>query len=480
MPLPRACLAPAVAFVASVFLPSFAVATEPIFNGRDLSGWVQRGGAAPYRVEGGEIIGTAVVNTPNSFLCTERAYGDFVLELEFKVDARLNSGVQIRSECFDAPRTVELGGKTFNLPAGRVHGYQVEIDPDVVRNRLWSGGLYDEARRGWLVPAAGNAAQEAAFSDDGRRTFRPGEWNHLRIEARGDSLRTWLNGSLRADLRDAVTPRGFIALQVHSIKDASLAGAEVRWRNLRLTELAPGDVLPANTLTDAERAAGWKLLWDGRTNAGWRGAKSPDFPAKGWVMENGELAVLATGGREAAAGGDIITRARYRDFELVLDFKLSPGANSGIKYFCQPNLDPITGTGAKTAVGSAIGLEYQLLDDALHPDGKLGRDGNRTLGGLYDLQPPAAGKPTRPIGEWNTARLVVRGAKVEHWLNGQLILAYERGTPAFRETVAKSKYHAIPGFGEWADGHILLQDHGDRVAFRNIKLRGEEAISDKR
>jgi hypothetical protein len=471
----------AAALCAVASLPLRLAAAEPValFNGRDLSGWIQRGGEAKYRVEAGEIVGTSVANTPNSFLCTERTFGDFVLEYEFKVDARLNSGVQIRSECFDAPRTVTLGAKTYTIPAGRVHGYQVEIDPDVQRGRMWSAGLYDEGRRGWLYPAAGNAEQEKAFSAQGRTTFKPGEWNHVRIEARGDSIKTWLNGTPRAEIRDSVTPRGFIALQVHSIKGPELAGTEVRWRNLRLTELAPSAPAPAaahNTLTDAERAAGWKLLWDGRTSEGWRSAKADTFPASGWLMENGELTVLATGGREAAAGGDIITRERYREFELVLDFKISAGANSGIKYFCQPNLDPITGTGAKTTVGSAIGLEYQILDDALHPDGKLGRDGNRTLGGLYDLKAPAATKRPNPIGEWNTARLVVRGAKVEHWLNGDLILSYERGTPAFRELVAQSKYHAIPGFGEWADGHILLQDHGDRVAFRNVKLK---AISSK-
>jgi hypothetical protein len=453
-------------------------AAEPVAlcNGRDLSGWVQRGGQAAYRAEGAEIVGVSVAGTPNSFLCTERTFGDFVLEFEFKVDPRLNSGVQVRSECFDGEREVTLGGRTFRLPAGRVHGYQVEIDPDVARGRLWSAGIYDEGRRGWLFPAAGDAAQESAFSAQGRTTFRPGDWNHVRVEARGDSIRTWLNGVARAEVRDGVTPRGFIALQVHSIKDPALAGAEVRWRHLRLTELPAGpagDEPPPNTLTAAEHAAGWRLLWDGRTAAGWRSAKGGSFPATGWAMDGGELSVLATGGREAAAGGDIVTIGRYRDFELTLDFRLSPGANSGIKYFCQPNLDPITGTGAKAAVGSAIGLEYQLLDDALHPDARLGRDGNRTLGSLYDLQAAAATKRPHPIGAWNSARLVVRGARVEHWLNGERILAYERGTPEFRDLVARSKYHAIPGFGEWADGHILLQDHGDRVSFRNLKLRGD-------
>ena len=155
----------------------------------------------------------------------------------------------------------------------------------------------------------------------------------------------------------------------------------------------------------------------------------------------------------------------------MVDFKITPGANSGIKYFVQPNLDPITGAGAKAGTGSAIGCEFQILDDERHPDAKLGRDGNRTVGSLYDLSPAPTTKPARAIGEWNTARLVVTGKHVEHWLNGVKIVEYERGSDAFRKLVSESKYKSIPGFGEWADGHILLQEHGNRVSFRNIKVR---------
>jgi hypothetical protein len=226
----------------------------------------------------------------------------------------------------------------------------------------------------------------------------------------------------------------------------------------------------ANRLTPQEEAAGWRLLWDGKTSEGWRSAKSETFPAKGWEAKDGVLTVLASGG-PGSAPGDIITRERYVDFELMADFKITKGANSGIKYFVQANLDPINGAGEKAAVGSAIGLEFQILDDARHPDAKAGRDGNRTIGSLYDLIPAAAAKKPNPIGEWNTARILVNGRHVEHWLNGVKLLEYERGSEAFRRLVAESKYKNIPGFGEWPDGHILLQDHGNTVCFRNLKIR---------
>lgn len=226
-----------------------------------------------------------------------------------------------------------------------------------------------------------------------------------------------------------------------------------------------------NRLSAAEKSQGWKLLWDGETTRGWRSARSASFPKAGWMMNDGVLTVLESGGGESAEGGDIVTEERYADFELKLDFKITPGANSGIKYFCQPNLDPITGDGSKTQTGSAIGLEFQILDDEKHPDAQKGRSGNRTMGSLYDLIAANAEKHANPAGQWNSAHIIAKGQRVEHWLNGQQLLEYERSSPEFRATVARSKYNRIPGFGEWKDGHILLQDHGNRVSFRNIKIR---------
>ncbi len=183
-----------------------------LFDGKTLNGWVQRGGKAEYKVKDGTILGSTVPNTPNSFLCTEKSYGDFVLELEFRVHPELNSGVQIRSESLPDYRK------------GRVHGYQVEIDPS---QRGWSGGIYDESRRGWLNDLTQNRAARYAFKQN--------QWNHFRIEAVGNRIRTWINQVPAADLEDSKTSKGFIALQVHGVgkrKDP----ITVQWRNIRIQE----------------------------------------------------------------------------------------------------------------------------------------------------------------------------------------------------------------------------------------------------
>jgi hypothetical protein len=179
-------------------------------------------------------------------------------------------------------------------------------------------------------------------------------------------------------------------------------------------------------------------------------------------MKDGVLSVVETGGAESRAGGDIVTEGTYPAFDLKVEFRLTPGANSGIKYYVDTELNK--------AEGSAIGLEFQLLDDAAHPDAKAGRDGNRTLASLYDLI-PAAGRKTKPIGEWNEARILSTGRHVEHWLNGGKVLEYERGSEEYRKLVAASKYKVWPAFGEKPSGNILLQDHGNRVDFRNVKIK---------
>ncbi|WP_128546117.1 3-keto-disaccharide hydrolase [Larkinella soli] len=222
-----------------------------------------------------------------------------------------------------------------------------------------------------------------------------------------------------------------------------------------------------NTLTNKEKKEGWKLLFDGKTAKGWRGAYKDRFPEGGWSVEDGTLTIAKTDGRESRNAGDIVTEEEFGDFDLTFEFRLTEGANSGLKYYVvehQPK-----------PAGSAYGLEYQVLDDARHPDAKMGRNGNRTAGSLYDLI-PAQNKVVNPIGEWNQARVFSKGSHVEHWLNGRKVVAYERGSEEFRKLVGMSKYSAASynangRFGEAPKGHLLLQDHGDRVSFRNIKIK---------
>jgi len=211
-------------------LPGFAAESEwtNLFNGQNLEGWEQHSGTAKYRAESGEIVGQTVAGSPNSFLCTKREYGDFILEFEFKVAKGMNSGVQFRSQWFTNATEVEVKGKPKKIPADRVHGYQYEIDPSP---RAYTGGVYDEARRAWLFDLKEN---EAA-----RQAFKGGEWNQARIECQGDRIQTWINGVPAVDLRDSMTLKGIIALQVHRIADAKKPGEEVRWRNLRIKELSP-------------------------------------------------------------------------------------------------------------------------------------------------------------------------------------------------------------------------------------------------
>ena len=305
------------------------------------------------------------------------------------------------------------------------------------------------------------------FTKTGRGIFKQGDWNHVRVEAIGDSIKTTLNGTPCASINDGRVASGFIGLQVHGIgKDKAKDGTQVRWRNLRIQEVSGDKPAAQNTLTAEEKAAGWKLLWDGKTTDGWRSARGPQFPKGGWTIANGELVVNETGGAESAAGGDIITVDKYSDFELLVDFKITPGANSGIKFFVDPALNK--------GEGSSIGPEFQILDDERHPDAKLGRNGNRTIGSLYDMITAPKDKKVMPIGEWNQARILSDGKHVTYWLNGEKTVEFERGSDEWRNMVAASKYKVWPNFGELPEGHILLQDHGNKVFFRNIKIRVPE------
>lgn len=219
-----------------------------------------------------------------------------------------------------------------------------------------------------------------------------------------------------------------------------------------------------NTLTKKEIKEGWKLLFDGKTSDGWMLARTKAFPVKGWVIDNGTLHIDTNKeNRQRGDGGDLVTKETFTNFELMVDFMYTEGANGGIKYFV--DIDKEDGRQA------SIGCEFQVLDDQKHPDAKMGKDGNRTLASLYDLIPAKSGKLDNGPNQWNTARIVVNGNKVQHFLNGQMTVEYVRGDDAWRELVAGSKYKSYTGFGEVVNTHILIQDHYDLVYYKNIKIK---------
>ncbi|MDG1711294.1 MAG: DUF1080 domain-containing protein [Flavobacteriaceae bacterium] len=431
---------------------------EILFDGSNLNAFEQLNGDASYEIENNILVGISKLNTPNSFLATKKKYADFILEFDVKIDNGLNSGVQFRSNSF------------AEYQNGRVHGYQCEIETS---DRQWAGGIYDEARLGWLYPLSRNKT--------GQTAFRNGEWNHYRIEAIGDQIRTFVNGIQCANLVDNMTPDGFIAFQVHSIGNKEDDGKKVRWKNIKiLTQFLEKFRNPIstyadeisyldNTLTPNEIRKGYRLLWDGKTALGWKSAKGKTFPKKGWNISEGTLKVEAADGSESENGGDIVTLEKFSNFELSVDFNLTNGANSGIKYFVNTDLNQ--------GEGSAIGLEFQILDDNNHPDAKLGKNGNRTVGSLYDLiraenrTTGGRGKNFKGINTWNNARIVVKNGHVEHWLNHVKVVEFDRFSQVFEALVEKSKYEKWEQFGRWPEGVILLQDHGDKVSFKNIKIR---------
>ncbi|QRR01211.1 3-keto-disaccharide hydrolase [Dyadobacter sandarakinus] len=421
-----------------------------LFNGKDLTGWKQLNGKAKYEVKDGAIVGTSVTDTPNSFLTTEKNYGDFILECELKVDNKLNSGIQIRSL------------STPDYQNGRVHGYQVEIDPS---DRAYSGGIYDEARRGWLYPLD--------LNPDAGKAFKKEAWNKYRIEAIGNSIRTFVNDVPVAHVIDDMTASGFICLQVHAISSKELEGTQVSWKNIRIktTGLKPSPAskirvvnLIPNQLSDAEKSLGFSLLYDGKSADQWKAYQGNDFPSKRWNYQDGTITVSKSDGSET--GNDIVTRKMYGPaFEFAFDFKLTEGANSGVKYF----VDPKFNANGK----SGIGCEYQVLDDEKHPDAKLGKNGNRTLASFYDVIPAERpGNSVKKIGEWNQGRIVVqKDGTVQHFLNGFKVVEYVRGSQQYKDFVAGSKFKGFEGFGLSQEGYLLLQDHGDNVSFRSLKVR---------
>lgn len=373
-----------------------------------LPGWKALGGHAPFTLEDGEIVGRSVAASKNSFLTTLETFGDFILEFDVKTDPRLNTGVMIRSESRPEYRN------------GVVHGYQVEIDPSA---RRWTGGIYDEERRLWLASPAHRPETQA--------TFRPAGWNHLRVEAIGTRIRTWLNGLPAANLVDDVTPRGFFGLQVHDVgPDPANAGMEVRFRDMRVITDDPGrfarpvdaqdeqDFI-ANHLTAERRALGWRLLWDGTGEAGWNG-----WSPGGWWIDEGTI-------RRDATSLPFVAVQRFAAFELEMDVAAEEGAVGGILY-----LDTAIYLLAQGPTGQGIAASGSL-------------DGQVAARNLTDPNPD---KPAmKPAGHWNRVRIRVTGDRIGHWLNGSLLLAMdraaldlpERGTIALMPGQGGMRYRSI-------------------------------------
>jgi Domain of Unknown Function (DUF1080) len=230
--------------------------------------------------------------------------------------------------------------------------------------------------------------------------------------------------------------------------------------------IAPGN--GPNMLTQAELNGGWRLLFEGYTFSGWRGLGYDSVPTAHWRIDNGTIHRIPAGqvarmpDGQPAAGGDLMTVDTFRDFELTFDWKISAAGNSGVKYNVSEELSM-----ANAPNHAALGFEYQVLDDNLHEDNKIP---SHRAGALYDLIAPNASKRLQPVGEWNSSKIVFRGNHGEHWLNGAKVVEYDLGTPLMDSLLAASKYRTIPNFAQRRAGHIVLQDHGDEVFFRNIKI----------
>jgi hypothetical protein len=384
-------------------------AWKPLFDGKSLDGWTRRGGQATYRVDGDCIVGTTAGDTPNTFLCTDRDFADFVLEYDFKIDPKLNSGVQIRSNSAPGYRK------------GVVHGYQVEIDPS---ERGFTCGIYDESRREWL--------QDMSKNETARKAFKQNEWNKVRVEARGDSIRTWLNGVPAADLKDDLTRSGFIGLQVHSTD--SKDPLEVRWRNLRIQDLGDPSRDPPKNAT--------VLLGPSGDVSNWESAKTPGSKIE-WPFANGYLEVKP-------GSGDIVSRPTFNDARLHVEF-------------CVDNNDKEGQANGNSGVYIQRRYEVQILNSA-------GQDpADDICGGIYKVK-AADYNLALPAGQWQTydisfraARFDASGKKTEN----ARVTVYHNGTRIHNNVEIPDKTGG--GQPEAATpGPLLLQDHGNKIRFRNV------------
>lgn len=433
------------ACAAGAALPSPASAAEPglkvLFDGTSTDAWRgYRRDSFPSKgwvVENGAL--KTVVGGDRCDLITKDTFKDFELELEWRVSPGGNSGVM------------------YDVSEGQTETYHTGPEMQVLDDAGHNDGKESKTSAGSLY---------ALVAPVGKALKPVGEYNQARLVKKGSHVEHWLNGKkiveyelgsgalakLIAESKFKDMPRfakegqGHIALQHH--------GQEVWFRNVRIRGVGTkAEPRRPNTLSAAEAKAGWRLLFDGKTTNGWRGFKSKEFPAAVWVVEDGTLKRPAKPGSHG--GSDIITAEAFFDFDLRFEWRIAPAGNSGVKYLVTEDRS------------GPIAHEYQLIDDDKHPDALIGD--HRKTAALYDAL-PATGKTLRPVGEFNASRILLRGRHVEHWVNGNKVLEYELDSDALRAAKAKSKFKDEPGWGTKLKGHILLQDHGDEVAFRSIKI----------
>lgn len=422
---------------------------QNLFNGKDFAGWRELNGKHKWEIKNGVIVGTDVPGQPNGFLCTDKEYEDFILELEVSIDTLMNnSGVQFRSI------------STAEYQNGRVHGYQMEIDP---KPQKWSGSIYEEGgTRHWLYTNELNT--------EGKKAFKNNQWNKYRIECFGNNIRTWVNGIPISHLIDEKFEKGFIGLQLHTNNPNDPPGGnQVRFRNIRIKT---GDISPsppddifvvntvANNLSPQEKRIGYVLLWDGKTTNGWINAKNSANTITSWNVNNDALCFIDSKTQTASRSHDIMTTKQFALFILKFDFRIAKGTNSGVKYFVDIR------EGKKKAIAT---LEYQIVDDSI-----AGISGNNVLGSMTGILAPLV--PTnkifyqRKIGDWNQAILKVFRNHVEYWLNGFKILDFEGVSPEYRELIAKTKIGSLMPFGTNSKGNIILEGSTGEVCFRSLKI----------
>lgn len=380
-----------------------------LYNGENLDGWTPLGGTCTFEASGDSIIGTTVKGSPSTYLSTTRDdYTDFIFTVEVKWEVDGNSGVMFRAQS-------KPGDK-----GEIVYGPQAEME-GLENGRGWSGGLYGQSAGGWLYPLWLDDHKEV------RDALKAGEWNRLTIKAVGKNIKTWVNGIPAANYKTDKYFKGFFSLQVHSGNKG-----KIHFRNIKVKEIERKKKAPLTDLFENGDFSAWTKTGGGPVG-------------KGWSIEDGVII------RDGLLPGSINSKAEYKNFDLRFEWKISEGGNSGIKYRAR----------------GGLGLEYQILDDQKHKDGKLP---SHRAASLYDLFQAPDDKPINPVGEWNTGRIVAKGNHIEHWLNGEKILVIEYGSDEWNEAFAASKYSKHEGFGSWT-GSIHLQDHQDKVWYRNVRIR---------